>query len=74
MKILSDLLTTADGITHDIGRHLAFFGGLNGIALTIVDVVVNHNKFDMQSYGIGFGALAVGVGAMLKLKVDTEPK
>ena len=74
MKLLLDLLTTADGVTHDIGRYLGFFGGLNAIGLTIIDVLVNHAHFDMQNYGIGFGALALGVGAMLKLKVDTEPK
>lgn len=74
MQALRDILTTADGRTHDLGRWLGAAGGATGIGLAIFDVVVLHNPFNMLSFGGGMAALATGVGAMLKLKIDTEPK
>lgn len=74
MSALRSMLTTSDGVTHDIGRWLAAAGGSTGIALTVYDVLINHREFDMLKFGLGMAALATGVGAMLKLKADTEPK
>jgi len=31
------------------------------------------NKFDSQSFGVGFGAIMAGGGAGLWLKKDTQP-
>lgn len=74
MKALRDILTGADGVTHDIGRWFGAAGGATGIALEVYDVVINHVRFDMLAFGGGMAALAAGVGAMLRLKADTEPK
>lgn len=74
MSVLRSLLTTADGVTHDIGRWLAAAGGSTGIALSVYDVVINKVHFNMLEFGGGMAALAAGVGAMLRLKADTEPK
>lgn len=73
-RALLDVVTTADGITHDVGRWFAVIGGLTGIALQVFDTVVLRNPFSMLAFGGGMAALATGVGAMLKLKADTEPK
>ncbi len=72
--MFKSLLTGVDGVTHDIGRWLAAAGGSTGIALSVYDVVVNKVHFDMLSFGGGMAAMAAGVGAMLKLKAETEPK
>lgn len=74
MKILTDILTGADNVTHDIGRWFAALGGSSGIGLSVYDVVANHAHFSPQEFGVGMAALATGVGAMLKLKAETEPK
>jgi hypothetical protein len=74
VSIVRDLLTGLDGQTHDIGRWAGALGVLAFVGLATFDVVGNHTHFDCQAFGIGFGALAAGVGAMLKLKLDTEPK
>jgi hypothetical protein len=74
MQAVRDLVTLADGTTHDVGRWFAVLGGLTGIALQVFDTVVLRNPFSMLAFGGGMAALATGVGAMLKLKADTEPK
>lgn len=73
-KIFNDLLTGVDNKTHDIGRWGAVSLCVTGIGLQIYAVVQKGQPFDMQAFGIGSGSLAAGIGAMLKLKADTEPK
>jgi hypothetical protein len=72
--IVTQLLTGPDGKTHDIARWCAACGFLNGIGLSIYDVVWHSTHFDIQSYGLGFGLLITGVGAAIKFKEDSEPK
>ena len=74
MTVLNQILTGKDNQTHDLGRWLGAAGGSTGIALTVYDVVINHHEFDMLKFGLGMAALATGVGAMLKLKAETEPQ
>jgi len=73
MDWLLHLLTGKDNKTQDIGRWLAALIGTSGIFFQGWSVIVHHAAFSMQEFGIGAGALAAGVGAMLKLKADTEP-
>ena len=73
-SIWRDLLTGADGRTHDIGRWGAVLMCLTGMGLQIFDVVHQHHAFDIQAFGIGCGSLAAGIGAMLRLKETTDPK
>lgn len=72
--IIRHLLTGADNTTHDFVRWLGMFGGLTALGLQVYVVVVKGSPFDMQSFGIGLGALLASVGAALGLKKDTEPK
>lgn len=72
-EVLKQLLTGGDNQTHDIGRWMAAIIGASGVVFQGWAVIHNGQPFNMQDFGIGAGALATGVGAMLKLKQDTEP-
>lgn len=74
MATIKQLLTGKDNQTHDIVRWIAALGSLQGLGLSIYDVVVHHNPFDIQQFGIGLGAMLAGVGAALGFKKDTEPQ
>ena len=73
MAILRDIFTGVDGISHDIGRYLAAVSSATGLGLQVYVVAWKGQPFDMLAFGAGVGALAAGVGAMLKLKAGTEP-
>ena len=73
MTCLLNLFTGKDNKTHDIGRVLAALIGSGGVFFQGWAVIVHNAAFSMQEFGIGAGALAAGIGAMLKLKADTEP-
>ena len=73
LKMLKDSLTGKDGESFDVGRILA---GLSGTACVFFqgwDVIVNRVVFDAMHFGTGIGALAAGIGALLKLKEGSEP-
>jgi hypothetical protein len=72
MSIVRDLFTGVDGVSHDIGRYMAAAATVTGLSLEVWAVLM-QKTFDFQAYGIGCGALAAGVGAMMKLKETTEP-
>lgn len=72
-KILTQLLTGKDGATHDVVRWLAVLSIVVGLGLAIYVVVWKSQPFDLQAYGLGIGAVFLGVGGALKLKADTEP-
>lgn len=69
----STSLTGADNKTYDIAR-ICFLGACIVFFTGSIWVTYNTKTFDMQSFGIGFGALCTGVGGLLKLKENTEPK
>jgi hypothetical protein len=73
MSIIRDLFTGLDGETQDIGRWGGALMLLVGLGLQVYSTLTGK-PFDMNSYGIGCGALALGIGGMLKLKESTEPK
>ena len=73
LKMLKDSLTGKDGESFDVGRILA---GLSGTACVFFqgwDVIANHVAFNPMNFGAGIGALAAGIGALLKLKEGSEP-
>jgi hypothetical protein len=74
MKALKDIVTGIDGETHDIARWIAAAASLEGLGLVAYDVIWQHAHFDLQTFGIGLGAVLVSLGAALRLKQDTEPK
>lgn len=73
MGFWNNISTGKDNATHDIGRVGAIAMIIVGLGLQIYSVGWAGQKFDMQAFGLGCGALAAGVGAMLKLKENTEP-
>jgi len=74
MNMIKGLFTGKDNVTHDIGRWLTALTSMSGVFLQGWSVIVQHEHFSMQEFGVGVGALAAGLGAMLKLKADTEPE
>jgi len=74
MNWLKQLLTGKDNQTHDISRHVGFWGALSGLGMQIYDVVSLGHAFHFQEFGIGLGALVAAVGASIGLKKDTEPQ
>lgn len=72
-EILKHLLTGKDNATHDFMR----WGGLGTIVialgLTIFAVTWRGQPFDLQSFGVGMGAVFTTLGIALKFKETTEP-
>lgn len=74
MKVINDLFTGPDNATHDIGRWFAALSAVSAIFFQGYAVIVHKAPFSMQEFGVGIGALATGIGALLKLKENSEPK
>lgn len=70
MSILRQLLTESDNVTHDLYRYLAIASILTGLGLQIYAIGWKGQPFDMQTFGIGVGALFAGVGVALGLKKE----
>lgn len=71
-KLLMDISTTKNGTTFDNGRILGNLTILVFLGLSIADFCVNK-RFNFEQFGICAGATFAGVGALLKLKENTEP-
>jgi hypothetical protein len=74
MNFLTHIITGKDNTTFDLVRVLGLLGCLQALALVAYGVVYKGQPFDLQNFGIGFGALLGSVGAALKLKETTEPE
>lgn len=72
-KLLKDSLTLSDNSTYCMGRIYAALSSVSGTFLAGWDVIKHGAHFDLMSYGTGVGAMAVGIGALLKIKASTEP-
>lgn len=72
---LKQLLTGIDGQTQDFGRLIGLLGGVSFIIMGFKAcwIATADHPFSFQDFGIGFGAMAAGVGALIKLKEKTEP-
>jgi len=73
MNLLRHIFTGKDNCTYDIGRIMGFAIVLEFLALAAWTVCVNKMAFDMQSFGIGSGAIVGTWGAAMKLKEKSEP-
>ncbi len=69
--VLRHLMTEADNTTHDLYRYLAVVSIIVGLGLQVFAVGWRGQPFDMQSFGIGVGALFTGAGLALKLKRES---
>lgn len=69
--VIRQLLTDSDNVTHDLYRYMALGAILSGIGLQIYAVGWHNQAFDMQTFGVGTGALFAGVGVALGLKKES---
>jgi hypothetical protein len=69
--VIRQLFTEADNRTHDIYSYLAVGSIVVGLSLNIY-AVIKGQPFDMQTFGIGTGALFAGVGVALGLKKESS--
>jgi hypothetical protein len=71
---ITDLFTDANGDADETIVY-ALLGILTFNCLAIYNVVVRHIAFDMQAYGVGFGAIlaAVFAGYGIKSKLERKP-
>ncbi len=74
MSWWQDIHTGVDGKTFDHGRVWASLFGASGLGMQMWDFFARGAKFDMQAFGVGIAAFAAGIGALLKLKENSEPK
>ena len=74
MGFINNISTGADNKTHDVGRVLGIIATIEGLALVIYSIVFRGQAFDLVQYGMGTGALFTGIGALLKLKENSEPR
>lgn len=73
MQFLRHILTGADDVTYDMVHVLAVLAVIEGLSLALYSVVWKGQVFDLQAFGIGSGALFIGIGGALKLKETSEP-
>jgi hypothetical protein len=69
--ITRELLTESDNVTHDLYRYLAVCSIVTGLSLQVYAIGWKGQPFDMQTFGIGVGALFAGVGVALGLKKES---
>lgn len=72
-QFLMHLLTGADNVTFDMVHVLAMLAVIEGLSLALYAVVWKDQVFDLQAFGVGSGALFIGIGGALKLKESSEP-
>lgn len=70
--VVRQLMTESDNVTHDLYRYLAVLSILVGLGLAVYSVGWKNQPFDMQTFGVGVGALFAGVGVALGLKKETK--
>ena len=73
-KFLNDLFTETDNHTFDLAKVLAVLAVVNGLVLTVYEVVWKNTAFNFQDYGIGVGLLFGGLAAVLTFKKETNDK
>lgn len=69
--VLREIVTESDNRTHNIHKHLALISVAVGLSLQVY-VVVKGQPFDIQTFGIGVGALLAGAGAALRLTPEAS--
>ena len=73
-KFLNDMFTEVDNRTFDLSKVLALVAVVNGLALTVYEVVWKGTTFNMESYGLGVGLLFGGLAAVLTFKKESNDK
>jgi len=70
---LKDLVTGADGQTHDIGRW-SWLVSLGSVIIAGVHIVWAKGALDLVAFGQSIACVVGAHGAALWAKKDTEPK
>lgn len=70
--VIRQLLTESDNVTHDLYRYLAILAIVTGLGLQVYAIGWKDQPFDMQTFGVGVGALFAGVGVALGLKKENK--
>ena len=73
-KFLNDMFTEVDNRTFDLSKVLALMAVVNGLALTVYEVVWKGTTFNFQDYGVGVGLLFGGLAAVLTFKKESNDK
>lgn len=73
-SFLTDLFTTHDGVSWDLGRVLWAVACLQFTALGAWAIIHNHQPFDAVAMGTGGAAILAGGGIGLAAKLKTEAK
>ena len=72
-QVLKDISTGKTGLSYDVIRILAIASVAIALWLTVYQVIVRGEHFNMQEFGLGLGAVFLSVGTALKLGKETEP-
>lgn len=72
-KMFRDVFTEPDGKTICPVRVIGIFGSMQGLGMSAYDVVIQHQHFDLQAYGLGMGATLAALGVALGMKKDAQP-
>lgn len=72
-KLVRDLFTEADNQTWDLGRVQGTIGFAVFLGLSVWAYGVHGDKFDPQSWGIGFGSVSLAFGGMIWMKGKEQP-
>ena len=73
MQALRDLVTTADGVTHDLGRW-SWVASFAAVVLDAIGLACGLKLPSVLELYTALGAVAGAHSAALFLKRDTEPK
>ena len=72
MKKLNELITGVDNATLDVGR-VVLLAGVGAYIYFSYLSISRGAVFNGNDFGIGFGAICAGAGALLKFKEGSEP-
>jgi hypothetical protein len=75
-KIFSDLFTEANNTVVDLKRVASAAGIMTFNYLSFHAVVINHEKFDYQAFGLGLAAVIAAIGGALALgkRAESDPE
>lgn len=72
-KILRELLTGVDGVSHDLGRY-SWMGSFIAVIAAAAGNWWHKSEIDVEKLATALGIVAGAHGAALWAKKDTEPK
>ena len=73
MSAFTDLVTTKDGVTHDLGRW-SWVVSLGSVLLAGIHTAWVQGHVDLVSFGQSIACVVGAHGAALWAKKDTEPE